>query len=552
MLHLCIKLYGQLTDDEASGLALYIRTGDPADDPFGGQKPGTAPIPELDLPEDEEELADYAQREEENLSTAELACVLSRIEQKEKAAEAWIIPEEEEDVFRGRNGIYEQPEDKSEDPVFVEFQSFLEQKDYAAIVKKVIEIKQEKDEDKLSASSRFFTVLGGKDKDGNLTAENLEHIRGLIRATSELYTDLQIRIFREKEAMEERIRKGEIPATQKLRDEPEKVRLMADALVDTMSRDAGISYSYNEWRGDLATIIGDTRVDGKDGSEWLVETQNEMTNACYRERKDIDPGKIGQIQERAEVKGHRKAAEDLGYIINEQDMDSGKPLFVKIPEAEMTERGLMDMDKVRTKQGGDLGQYNVKLKETVEEAKKKLSALRKMVPKLWTHNNTDSYTNMENALIAVTELDGSKRPAFIKKALETLKTQAQNYEREHSGRFVATKGYGADRKDMSVTLQQFAQQTLASLERFGKTVDTKYSVDRQINIVRSDLEKIDNEKAKRKKEQQDKQRRKLEQPEIREMLGTGERKGSVRKKSDIQAGKASEQKRPVVKTGKGP
>lgn len=101
----------------------------------------------------------------------------------------------------------------------------------------------------------------------------------------------------------------------------------------------------------------------------------------------------------------------------------------------------------------NLTALRVQTKELAMKAKEKLAALEKMTKK--DHTDGPEYIAMHDALKKVSELDPAKDSIDnVAQAVENLNKSSNTYEKTHTGWFVATKGYGEQRKSMSVELQQ--------------------------------------------------------------------------------------------------
>ncbi len=100
----------------------------------------------------------------------------------------------------------------------------------------------------------------------------------------------------------------------------------------------------------------------------------------------------------------------------------------------------------------NLTALRVQTKELAMKAKEKLAALEKMTKK--DHTDGPEYIAMHDALKKVSELDPAKDSIDnVAQAVENLNKSSNTYEKTHTGWFVATKGYGEQRKSMSVELQ---------------------------------------------------------------------------------------------------
>ncbi len=110
------------------------------------------------------------------------------------------------------------------------------------------------------------------------------------------------------------------------------------------------------------------------------------------------------------------------------------------------------------------------IKNLSEQADKKLKALETMTKA--GHRNGDEYNNMHNALKNLAQMDkDSMTLERLDNMLDTLDQASQIYQRTHTGWFVATKGYGEDRFNMSIDLQEFSKQKTDMLASFSKGFD---------------------------------------------------------------------------------
>ena len=126
------------------------------------------------------------------------------------------------------------------------------------------------------------------------------------------------------------------------------------------------------------------------------------------------------------------------------------------------------LDAVKTKEDLDFveaGELNntkvltsirVQVKTLAMEAGEKLAALEKMTKE--GHINGPEYNAMHDALKKVSELDPAKDSIDnVTKAVDKLNKASHTYETTHNGLFVAAKGYGEDRKKMSIELQHLTE-----------------------------------------------------------------------------------------------
>ncbi len=105
-----------------------------------------------------------------------------------------------------------------------------------------------------------------------------------------------------------------------------------------------------------------------------------------------------------------------------------------------------------------------------EDAGTRLRELETMTKK--GHVNNDEYIRMHDALKAVSELDPKKvSPRQVEEALEELRDAAAEYQRTHTGLFVANSGYGGKRLEASKEYQSFARDRQVNLHGFMTRLD---------------------------------------------------------------------------------
>ncbi len=161
--------------------------------------------------------------------------------------------------------------------------------------------------------------------------------------------------------------------------------------------------------------------------------------------------------------------------------------------AQIVLRGIQKSDEIlkedrrlreeRKKQNEELRDYRqaVELDSTVssleslvgilaEDAETRLRELETMTKK--GHVNNDEYIRMHDALKAVSELDPKKvSPRQVEEALEELRDAAAEYQRTHTGLFVANSGYGGKRLEASKEYQSFARDRQVNLHGFMTRLD---------------------------------------------------------------------------------
>ena len=101
------------------------------------------------------------------------------------------------------------------------------------------------------------------------------------------------------------------------------------------------------------------------------------------------------------------------------------------------------------------------------------------------HKNGNEYKAMHAALLRASKLDPSKDSiSSVEKALDDIDSTSREYQRTHTGMFKATKGYGADRLQLSKDNQKLAAQKKDILKKMSNGLG-KYNV---ISGMRSNKE----------------------------------------------------------------
>ena len=122
------------------------------------------------------------------------------------------------------------------------------------------------------------------------------------------------------------------------------------------------------------------------------------------------------------------------------------------------------------------------VEKTASEAKEMLAALESM--KKEGHKNGQDYIDMHDALEDVSNLDPKEHSIEnIERVLKNLDTAAKQYQKSHTGLFVATKGYGADRLDMSKKLQKFSTFRQDVIKGWSKDLDKNAPISSQRQAV---------------------------------------------------------------------
>ena len=110
------------------------------------------------------------------------------------------------------------------------------------------------------------------------------------------------------------------------------------------------------------------------------------------------------------------------------------------------------------------------VKRIAKEAGEKLKALEGMSKK--GHVNGGEYNAMHDALKALSELDPEKSSVVnVVQSLKTLNDTSKEYQRTHTGWFVARPGYGENRLNASKDFQTFSSSNIEKIKGLSWEID---------------------------------------------------------------------------------
>ena len=372
-------------------------------------------------------------------------------------------------------------------------------------------------------------------KEGKLTAEQVEKLKGLNKALVEQSTALKVEAGQKIDEIAEKVKNGKYPGTEYLTDEDnEKIQNLATNIFvvtypELNSKLGGASIAQQKFQELAAKYKLDKEVEVDDPEHheqkkkemrevilWNDELANhskEVENALFADKyKDIAAKReeyTGQNAKKIEIEDKH------GFEIN-REYKEGEPLFNKVPE---------DIERI---QKAD----NAKKLETIrEDFNKKMDACDKYVDniKVMAKNaramlkeldamkrtdgkaNSKEYEAMRESLEKVSLLDrehinpdidpdNPSKPTYdpseIDSALTELSKNAAAYQKKNDSVFTRQQAL-KDRVDMSKRLQTFTTiaQPIVQANRFGLSQDK--SVLEQRAEFESKLPRIEQARKKR-------------------------------------------------------
>ncbi len=170
-----------------------------------------------------------------------------------------------------------------------------------------------------------------------------------------------------------------------------------------------------------------------------------------------------------ELKG---TADTIGFPM---DFDKGARAFLQgVRQSDQ----ILRQEKERIRQlpgekerlGAQVSSLEGAVNKLASEAKAKLGELDSLAKD--GHKNGREYTEMYNALKAVSELDPSKNDVrSVQEAVKRLSETSKEYERTHTGWFKGRSEFGLARKNISIDLQKIADFRKEVINGFSKDLD---------------------------------------------------------------------------------
>ena len=342
----------------------------------------------------------------------------------------------------------------------------------------------------VDALAEYMKALKNGGEDGRLSPGKEEVVKGLARAFGMQRARLQIAVGREKEELTEKILKGEVPGTEQLAEDRQSAEAVANAYADIAGENAGKLSALDSLSTQMAMALEEYKIGGVDSEEALPELLAEGVNDHKAEYNDQQKDEAERLFERGFNTGGKKAKQ-IGYEINVLARSEGQPMFAAMPEKAMTEDEIRLKAARNAEQGRKVAEYKNAIRDVAYEASVKLTELENMKKK--GHVNSDSYNVMHDTLQKIAGMDGTWLPENIQTGLKELKKASEDYERDHDKWYKAAKGYGQDRLNMSRTLKGQADVWYETLDQKSDGISKSLSVDRQLEKVRAELNKQDEE-----------------------------------------------------------
>ena len=135
----------------------------------------------------------------------------------------------------------------------------------------------------------------------------------------------------------------------------------------------------------------------------------------------------------------------------------------------LPEKDLRNIEKDQKAKAAQYNNLREHAKQMALEAKDKLNRLEKMTEK--GHKDTQSFTDMKNALKKVSEIDADNMSLYeINSRITDLKSTSNAYKTSHDRIIRRRWGYGNDRFKMSKELESFANQNIKTLDEKAKGI----------------------------------------------------------------------------------
>ena len=300
--------------------------------------------------------------------------------------------------------------------------------------------------------------------------------------------EIQIEYGKKAVEWEQRLMAGEGESIGVLTEDPEAVRCIAKDIVyatQPVKKLLQASMKAREQFLDVLqknSVLAPELLPGKPFN-WLTKYESTDVYSAQAATKGITKEQMKNYAWFAD--GVSDSASEYGFEIN-PGYEPGKPLFRKLPEA------LVKLGTMRT--SGEILNYHREVDKGLESAEGFLeianSAAKKMdemsaslkATNRSGHENSLSFTAMSLGLNGLNKLikDGNYTPEKLFDTLKNVKESAKNYETEHRGLTGSSaKGWARDRLNMSVRIQEFAEQTMRSLRFKTEGLNQKLPIGEQ-------------------------------------------------------------------------
>ena len=353
---------------------------------------------------------------------------------------------------------------------------------------------------------RFFDSLMEKtNSTGAVDQNEMKFVSDLADEMGTVSAGLHIQNGMDISDMEKTIEEGGVENTDVVRGKKTETRNLASALVNYNYHNAKRLQSMNVLLDKMKDAMPDMRL--KFGNSKKNRSIKAYINTSFNQSSETAkimmkfkglPKKytetVDELYEKGAFRQPDVLLQDVGYKFNGHAKQKEAGLFEVIPDEQefINQTSVNDLEKLKDGMEDHqtiMAEYKTRIKLIADEAKARLDALDDI--KKEGHRDSTEYTNMRNALVAVSKLNEEKSVTEVYKAVRDLDTTSAEYIRTRDVWYRSFRNFGERRLSASKDIADYNNRWLNSIINIeGKILMTGGAFDREARVDKQ-IAKVD-------------------------------------------------------------